>query len=103
MHSASGAAIARSQRYYLDITHPLANKGEALRAIARHLGLPTQKMAVIGDGPNDVAMFEAAGLSIAMGNADPDVQAAADHVTGSNNDEGFAQAMAWLLPSSGGA
>ena len=54
------AAISRSQAYYLDITHPLANKGDALSEIATLLGAPMAEIAVIGDGANDVAMFERA-------------------------------------------
>ena len=55
-----GAFVARSQSYYLDITHPLANKGAALSEIAKLLGIPLAEIAVIGDGGNDVAMFERA-------------------------------------------
>jgi hydroxymethylpyrimidine pyrophosphatase-like HAD family hydrolase len=43
--------------------------------------------------PNDVLMFRKSGLSIAMGNASPEVQAQADLVTDSHSDEGFAGAM----------
>jgi Cof subfamily protein (haloacid dehalogenase superfamily) len=89
----SSAFIARSQRYYLDITHPLANKGAALSEIAKLLGIPLAEIAVIGDGGNDVAMFERAGLSIAMGNASSQVQRKADFVTDSNRDDGFASAI----------
>ena len=87
------AFVVRSQLYYLDITHPLANKGAALSEIARLLGIPLAEIAVIGDGGNDVAMFERAGLSIAMGNASPQVQRKADFVTDSNSDDGFASAI----------
>ncbi len=59
------------------ITHPLANKGVALSKIAKLLGVPLTKIATIGDGGNDVAMFERSGLSIAMGNASPKVRKAA--------------------------
>jgi Cof subfamily protein (haloacid dehalogenase superfamily) len=90
---ADDAAIVRSQSYYLDVTHPRANKGAGVRSIARRLGFPMHEIAVIGDGPNDVVMFEAGGLSIAMGNAEPAVQRAANCVTGANNAAGFAQAM----------
>ena len=55
---ADSAFVARSQPYYLDITHPLANKGVALSEIAKLLGIPLAEIAVIGDGGNDVAMFE---------------------------------------------
>lgn len=88
-----GAFVARSQPYYLDVTHPLANKGTALTEISRLLGVPLAEIAVIGDGGNDVAMFERSGLSIAMGNASPEVQHAADFVTDNNRDEGFANAI----------
>jgi Cof subfamily protein (haloacid dehalogenase superfamily) len=88
------ANVALSQSYYLDITHPLANKGVALSAIATLLGVPLAEIAVIGDGNNDVAMFERSGLSIAMGNASPQVQRQADFVSESNRDEGFADAIA---------
>jgi len=90
---ADHATVARSQSYYLDITHPLANKGVALSEIARLLGVQLAEIAVIGDGGNDVAMFERSGLSIAMGNASPAVQRAADFVTDSNCDDGFANAV----------
>jgi Cof subfamily protein (haloacid dehalogenase superfamily) len=90
---AGQASVVRSQPYYLDITHPLANKGVALSALATLLAVPPAEIAVIGDGGNDVAMFERSGLSIAMGNASPQVQGAADLVTNTNREEGFADAI----------
>lgn len=90
---AGEAAVARSQPYYLDITHPLANKGTALIQIAALLSVPLAEIAVVGDGANDVAMFERAGLSIAMGNASPHVRQAADRVTAGNGENGFALAV----------
>ena len=90
---ADQATVARSQSYYLDITHPLANKGVALSELAKLLAVPLAEIAVIGDGGNDVAMFERSGLSIAMGNASSDVRHAADFVTDSNRDDGFANAV----------
>ena len=90
---AGQASVVRSQPYYLDITHPLANKGVALSALATLLAVPPAEIAVVGDGGNDVAMFERSGLSIAMGNASPQVQRAADFVTDTNHQEGFANAI----------
>ena len=90
---AERATVARSQPYYLDFTHPLANKGAALCELAKLLGIPPAEIAVIGDGGNDVAMFERGGLSIAMGNAAPQVQRAADFVTDPNSQDGFAKAV----------
>ena len=56
---AGRVTVARSQPYYLDITHPSANKGRAFSKIARLLAVPESKIAVIGDCGNDLAMFEA--------------------------------------------
>lgn len=90
---AGQASVARSQPQYLDVTHPRANKGVALLAIADLLSVQPREIAVIGDGGNDIAMFEQAGLSIAMGNASARVRGAADFVTKSNCDNGFANAI----------
>jgi Cof subfamily protein (haloacid dehalogenase superfamily) len=87
------ASAARSQPYYLDVTHPDANKGTVVDTLSRLLSVPVGEIATIGDMPNDVLMFRNSGLSIAMGNASADVQAQADLVTDSYNDEGFAKAM----------
>jgi Cof subfamily protein (haloacid dehalogenase superfamily) len=100
---ADQASVVRSQSYYLDITHPLANKGNALAEIATLLNIPLAEIAVVGDGSNDVAMFERSGLSIAMGNAGLQVQSAADFVTNSNRDEGFANAVERFILGDGGS
>ena len=86
-------SAARSQPYYLDVTHPMANKGEVVKRLSTLLGLPSESVAAMGDMPNDVLMFAHSGLSIAMGNATIDVQRAARRVTTSNADEGFANAV----------
>jgi hypothetical protein len=95
------ASVMRSQPYYLDITHPLANKGFALSEIAKLLGVPLAEIAAVGDGGNDVAMFERSGLSIAMGNAAPEVRRAADFVTDSNGEDGFANAIERFILGAG--
>jgi Cof subfamily protein (haloacid dehalogenase superfamily) len=89
----AGASAARSQPYYLDITHPDANKGTVVDALSKFLSVPTAEIVTIGDMPNDMLMFRKSGLSIAMGNAGAEVKKAADVVTDSYNDEGFAKAM----------
>jgi len=86
-------SASRSQPYYLDVTHPLANKGAVARFLSARYAIPPEEIATIGDMPNDVLMFAHSGLSIAMGNADREVQRAARRVTTSNDDEGFANAV----------
>jgi len=87
------ASAARSQPYYLDVTHPDANKGTVVTMLSKLLAVPASEIATIGDMPNDVRMFRKGGLSIAMGNASPEVQAQADMVTDSYDNEGFAKAI----------
>ncbi len=91
------ASAARSQPYYLDVTNPKANKGEVVRWLARKMEVDAEEIATIGDMPNDVLMFKVGGLSIAMGNASKEVQAAAHAVTDTNEAEGFAKAVRRLL------
>jgi Cof subfamily protein (haloacid dehalogenase superfamily) len=86
-------SAARSQPYYLDVTHPDANKGHVVTTLSQALSIPPAEIATIGDMPNDVLMFEKSGVSIAMGNASPDVQAQAQFVTTSNEEDGFANAV----------
>jgi Cof subfamily protein (haloacid dehalogenase superfamily) len=94
---AGRASAARSQPYYLDVTHPLANKGEVVRTLSRQLQVPQNEIATIGDMPNDVLMFRESGLSIAMGNAGPEVKEEAHFVTDGYNNEGFAKAIERLV------
>jgi Cof subfamily protein (haloacid dehalogenase superfamily) len=95
VHDAFGDHVtaATSQPYYLDVTHPQANKGAVAQYLAAKYGLAPQDIATIGDMPNDVLMFAHSGLSIAMGNASSEVRRAARRVTTSNQDEGFANAV----------
>ena len=86
-------SAARSQPYYLDVTHPQANKGGVVRFLSARYGIPPEEIATIGDMPNDVLMFAHSGLSIAMGQSDREVQRAARRVTTSNEEEGFANAV----------
>jgi Cof subfamily protein (haloacid dehalogenase superfamily) len=86
-------SAARSQPYYLDVTHPQANKGGVVLAMSKLLKIPAEEIATIGDMPNDVLMFEKSGLSIAMGNASSEVQASASYVTSTSEEEGFANAI----------
>src|SRR5262245_13083938 len=90
-------SAARSQPYYLDVTHPDANKGHVVVVLSEALSIPPESIATIGDMPNDVLMFKKSGMSIAMGNANSDVQRQAKFVTTSNEEEGFANAMEALV------
>ena len=105
VHEAFGDTVtsALSQPYYLDVTHPAANKGAVVDELARTLGIPTNEIATIGDMPNDVSMFKKGGFAIAMGNADDEVKSQADAVTADCDSEGFAIAVETYLLSKGPA
>ena len=101
---AGRASVHLSQQYYLDITHPDANKGEAVRQASRLLGVPLEETACIGDMTNDLPMFEVARFRIAMGNAPAGMKALADFVSGSNEEDGWAQAVSdYILRHNEGA
>src|SRR5215472_15031260 len=92
-------SAARSQPHYVDVTHPTANKGVVVERMSSYYQIPLEQIATLGDQPNDVLMFERSGLSIAMGNASPEVQQQANFVTTSCEDEGFANAVErFVLP-----
>jgi hypothetical protein len=93
------ASAARSQPYYLDVTHPQANKGTVVMTLSKLLNISPEQIATMGDMPNDVLMFRKSGFSIAMGNASDEVKAQASAVTDSNENEGFAKAVKkFVLP-----
>src|SRR6185503_18489642 len=64
-----------------------------VKYLSRLLSIPRGQTATIGDMPNDVQMFRGSRVSIAMGNASTEVKHQARHVTRSNTEEGFAQAV----------
>lgn len=77
----------------IEINAPAANKGTALLSLAAHLGLDRAQTMSFGDQLNDLSMIEAAGTGVAMGNAAPELKAAADYVTADCNDDGVALAV----------
>lgn len=87
------ATVARSQPYFLDITHRLANKGDGIAALARAFGVEMAQTAAIGDMPNDVPMFARSGFSVAMGQAPAAVRETADAVAATNEENGVADAI----------
>jgi Cof subfamily protein (haloacid dehalogenase superfamily) len=89
-----GRVSARlSQFYYLDITHPKANKEAVVRSLSRLVEIPPERFVTLGDMTSDIPMFQASGYSIAMGQASAEVRAAATYPTLSNSEEGFAHAV----------
>lgn len=77
----------------VEINQLHANKGEALWALADHLGVPREATIAFGDGWNDLSMLNAAGVGVAMANACDEAKAAADWITLSCDEDGVARGI----------
>ncbi|MFJ7726953.1 Cof-type HAD-IIB family hydrolase [Neobacillus sp. NPDC097160] len=82
----------------MEITSGEAHKGKALLRYQDMMGLSFDEIIAFGDGGNDLAQFEVANTSVAMGNAPFHVQQQADIITKTNDEDGFAYAVRHLLP-----
>lgn len=76
-----------------EISDPAVNKGRALEAVCRHFGMTPQNAIAFGDSMNDSEMLSAAGMGVAMGNADPQLKAMADLVCDRCECDGVAKAL----------
>lgn len=89
--------ITQSNVNNIEITHQLASKGKGLAIVAERLGIHPSEVVAVGDGLNDISMFEYAGLSVAMGNAISAVKERACKVTLSHDEDGLAYAIKNLI------
>lgn len=85
--------ITSSSPFNLEVMHINGNKGNGLKMMARHFNIPLENTVAIGDENNDIPMFKAAGLAIAMGNAEAEVKQHSDLVTLTNDEHGVAYAI----------
>ena len=97
-----GLAVTASTWNNLELNSADAHKGLALKRLAEHLGLGLENCMAFGDGANDVTMVRMAGVGVAMSNACPEVLAAADRVTLSNDEDGVAAVLRELDGAAGG-
>ncbi len=89
--------VVSSLDHNFEVMHRDASKGNGLKTLAGTLGIPVQRAVAIGDSYNDVSMLEAAGYSVAMGNARSDIKANCDWVTATNEEHGVAKALERLM------
>ena len=90
---AAGFDFIRSERTLFEILPKGVCKGLAIKKLAEHLEINIDKTIAIGDYNNDISMFEAAGVGIAVSNACPEALAAADFVTVSNEEHAIARVI----------
>jgi hypothetical protein len=85
--------LVRSGEYFFDVLSLDASKGNALEFIADMLKISKEQIAVFGDSPNDLSMFDRAGLKIAVKNSYPEVLKSADYITDENYNSGLGKAV----------
>ncbi|MBE6828461.1 MAG: HAD family phosphatase [Ruminococcaceae bacterium] len=81
----------------IEVNSREATKGNALKKLAEHLGIPISQTMAFGDDLNDITMLKAAGIGVAMGNADAEVKRAAEFITDDCNNSGVANAVKHFL------
>ncbi len=86
-------AFSSSMPFNIEVNAPSATKGHALLALCGLLDIDPRDTMALGDGTNDLDMIQNAGVGVSMANGDPSVRAAADYVTESCDDGGFANAV----------
>lgn len=91
------AHLTKSKPTYLEVNHPQATKGIALKKLAECLEISREQVVAFGDSFNDLEMLEFAGYGFAVANAYPEVRAKARYTTASNNEDGVALALQELV------
>jgi Cof subfamily protein (haloacid dehalogenase superfamily) len=91
--SPENASVSYGAPDILDIAPPGIDKGAGVSRLLDQLGVPASQAIGFGDAPNDLPMFCHLGIAVAVANAHPDVIAAADIITATVDDDGFARAL----------
>lgn len=81
--------IVRSEPYFLEVTEVGIDKASTITNMVKKLGKSVDNLICCGDGFNDLSMIRAAGIGVAMANAQEKVRAAADYITKSNDEDGI--------------
>lgn len=93
----AGCEATVSGAPFVEIMAAGVSKGSALRQLVDHLGISVSRVWAFGDASNDISMLKVAGRSFAVANAAPEVQAVAETVIASNDDDAVASFLAQVL------
>ncbi|MBP2002061.1 phosphoglycolate phosphatase (TIGR01487 family) [Paenibacillus shirakamiensis] len=93
LQEVQGLEITNSSLTNYEINPAGVNKATGIKVVCELLGLEMNQVIAVGDSLNDLAVIQAAGLGVAMGNAQITVKENADYVTSSNNDDGIAEVI----------
>lgn len=86
-------SIYRSEPFFIEIMPRNVNKASSLEKMLAAIGQKRENTICCGDGFNDISMIKYAGVGVAMGNAQPEVKAAADYITATNDEDGLVQVI----------
>ena len=92
--------MLRSPRYrgfMCELAPAGVTKWSAVRRLASEWGIADGEICAVGDDVNDIPMIRSAGLGVAMGNAVPEVKAAADRIAPTHDNDGLVEVVAWLF------
>lgn len=84
--------------FYFEFTAQGIDKAKALDTVLKPMGISAENLIAFGDGHNDITMVRYAGTGVAMQNAVPELKAAANTITLSNNEDGIAYLLNSLIP-----
>jgi len=85
--------ITNSHPHNLECNPKGVNKASGLHEICHYMGIEMSEVVAVGDSINDAAMIKAAGLGVAMGNAQDKIKEIADHITTTNVENGVAKVI----------
>ena len=86
-----------SRNYYCDVASVKVSKGNAVKAVCEYFEIKPEEIVTIGDGENDLSMFELTPNSVAMGNSLPEIKEKANYVTASNDEDGVAKVLGFII------
>ena len=86
-----------SRNYYCDVASSKVSKGNAVKAVCEYFQIKPEEIVTIGDGENDLSMFELTPNSVAMGNSLPEIKEKANYVTASNDEDGVAKVLGCII------
>lgn len=96
---ANTLSIYRSEPFFIEIMPRNVDKANSLAHMLQILGMQKSDLICCGDGYNDITMISYAGTGVAMANARAEVKAAADYVTGSNDEDGLVSVIETFILS----
>ena len=83
----------RWNAYAVDCFHKECGKKHGITDVLNYYGISKENSCSVGDGENDISMFEACGKNVAMGNAVDEVKEHANYITTSVDEDGVANAL----------